>query len=224
MTTLVPLELSVVVVANSHNPSLLNPDFLRFNDIVPRDWQLEGDPICAGPLAQVTFAAGVNVLAQPDRVVFSESLIGKESTQLGTIARKFVETLPHVDYTQLGINPKIFGSSKNFAELTSPFLSSQLKAGGEWTKVDATLKTVSLKFSYDVGEDWILNLGLDEGELTEDIAPVKKGILFAGNFHKTLAGGNKEDRLKNLVQCLGECQDRVDKMVSYIRPFVAEIE
>ncbi len=35
---------TIVVVAADHNPSILNPDFLRINDIVPSDFKVIETP------------------------------------------------------------------------------------------------------------------------------------------------------------------------------------
>jgi hypothetical protein len=38
--TLALYELAVVLVARNHNPTILNPDFLKFNGMVPDNWEL----------------------------------------------------------------------------------------------------------------------------------------------------------------------------------------
>lgn len=41
MSDIRTIEFSIVVVAENHNPSLLNRDFLWNNDIVPEEWDWE---------------------------------------------------------------------------------------------------------------------------------------------------------------------------------------
>ena len=38
-------ELTIVLLAETHNPTILNPDFLKYNEIVPFDWKVAGSPV-----------------------------------------------------------------------------------------------------------------------------------------------------------------------------------
>lgn len=85
MENLVRIQnLSVVVAARSHNPTILNPDFLKYNKIVPMDWELESNPICADPVAQVKFTNGISITAEMNKVVFSEQKSSKEPSDFIT--------------------------------------------------------------------------------------------------------------------------------------------
>jgi len=63
-------ELGIVIVAQNHNPTILNPDFLKRNKIVPENWELACPPICLPPVARVSFTKGVNIFSQPERIIF----------------------------------------------------------------------------------------------------------------------------------------------------------
>ena len=67
---LVIRELSVVIAGRHHNPSILNPDFLKLNQIVPQDWQLLQSPFCSDMISQVVFNNGVAVVSQQDKIIF----------------------------------------------------------------------------------------------------------------------------------------------------------
>lgn len=69
---LVIQELAIVVVGKNHNLTILNPDFLKTNGIVPDEWQLAVSPVSVDPLAQVIFQNGLSIVAQFDKVIFSE--------------------------------------------------------------------------------------------------------------------------------------------------------
>ena len=75
--TVITEELSIVVVARNHNPTILNPDFLRYNEIVPPDWELAGPPVCVELMAQVAYSNSVKIVSQFDKVIFTETLGGK---------------------------------------------------------------------------------------------------------------------------------------------------
>jgi hypothetical protein len=53
--------------------SILNPDFLKYNQIVPMEWNLGMPPISTPSLSQVVFNNGFNIIAQGDRITFLQS-------------------------------------------------------------------------------------------------------------------------------------------------------
>jgi len=57
-------ELAIVVAAQNHNPTILNPDFLKHSQIVPKEWVLREPPLCTEPLARVAYTNGVTLVAQ----------------------------------------------------------------------------------------------------------------------------------------------------------------
>lgn len=40
-------ELAIVLTAKNHNPSILNPDFLKCSGIIPSEWELSRQPLYA---------------------------------------------------------------------------------------------------------------------------------------------------------------------------------
>ena len=59
------IEFSIVLVATSNNPSILNPDFLFHNDIVDVSHQVRDPRISTPAFSQVTFEDGLTVKVQP---------------------------------------------------------------------------------------------------------------------------------------------------------------
>ena len=55
-------ELTIVIVAENHNPTILNPDFLKFNDIVPKEWDMGQPPLCTPPISQVEYKNGIKII------------------------------------------------------------------------------------------------------------------------------------------------------------------
>jgi len=75
-------EFSIVVVAKSHNPTILNPDFLKDNEIVPANWELEKPPVCLEPVAEIVFKNKVRIIAQLDKLIFLRMLRPKAKRAL----------------------------------------------------------------------------------------------------------------------------------------------
>jgi len=77
--TLSMLQASVVVTAESHNPTILHPHFLKTQGIVPPDFEPAESPVCTPPLAIVKYRNGLNYTASvsspnPDREIFDRFL------------------------------------------------------------------------------------------------------------------------------------------------------
>ena len=68
-------EFSVVVVANDHNPSILNPDFLERQGIVQEGWgwTVMGSAITTPPFATVSYDSGVTVSVESNRLQVTDT-------------------------------------------------------------------------------------------------------------------------------------------------------
>ncbi len=200
-------EISIVIVAKNHNPTILNPDFLKYNEIVPEDWELAEAPICVEPMAQVTFKNGINIVSQLDKVIFGETIQAKntEKVEVPSIARKYVETLPHVDYRAVGINPKGHVEFDSGDKLRK-YLIETFLAPGPWSNIgEAPVKT-SFKFVYSLAQS-LCNLTIDEAVLQIPNKPPTSVLLFAANFHHELIKDKKEERLSELYEIVENWQN-----------------
>jgi hypothetical protein len=184
--TFYPLEFSIVVVGQDCNPTILNPDFLERTGIVPAEWgwKPEGLPITTPPFATVSYDSGVVVTVEPSRFVVSDRKVGDDiaASRAVEIARTYVQVLPHVRYTAVGIN---FRTLAGVAEAEA-YLRDHFLARGPWYEELGPLQAVSLTLSYPlVGGR--LNLTLEAAVVTTVIdgrADQRKGILLGGNYHR----------------------------------------
>jgi len=93
-------QFAITLKAESHNPTILNPDFLRNQGIVESDWELAEDPVCVRHFARVAYTNRVAIVAEFDNLIFSEELLSREeeSGSIASVAARYVRTLPHVNY------------------------------------------------------------------------------------------------------------------------------
>ena len=93
-------ELAISIVAKNLNPTLLTREFLVYSGIIPSDWSLASQPILNAQVAHVAFTNGVNISIQMSAVTFSENILAKtrESVIVPTLIRKYVQTLPNIEY------------------------------------------------------------------------------------------------------------------------------
>ncbi len=193
-------ELTVTIVAKNHNPSILNPDFLRLNHIVSEEWELAEPPVNVELIAQVKYKNGIGIAAQLDKITFFERVGGTtiHELRLPQIAKSYVGTLPHVDYRAVGINPKglVIADSDDEAR---HFVAERLIADGPWKSFGDRPPVVKADFVYSIGEA-TLNLAVGSGTSSE--GPEATGIsnvVFAGNFHREIGGENPSERMRNLL-------------------------
>ena len=199
--TVITEELSIVVVARNHNPTILNPDFLKYNEIVPLDWELAGPPVCVDLMAQVTYANSVKIVSQFDKVIFTETLAEKETKDVSIpkIAKRYIETLPHVEYRAVGINLKGHVIFQDEAAIQK-FIVETLLAPGPWQQFGEAKPKAGIKLVYVI-RGCQLSLTVEENklQLPDKILPV---ALFSANFHRDLTGENKKQRLDHLFKSI----------------------
>lgn len=185
-----PLEFSIVIVANDCNPTILNPDFLARQGIVPDDWgwNVSGPVIVTPPFATVAYDSGITVSVEINKFQVVDGLPGRmpDASQIPKVARKYIEVLPHVRYTAVGHN------FKGFAELAdaTAFLTERFLKPGVWDSDKYPLKGVNLKFAYP-SEGGRLNLTLDGATIEDRSGDEPKqlhGVLVQANFHRDCSG------------------------------------
>lgn len=197
--TLQPQILTIVIVAHNHNPTILNPDFLYRNKIVPDDWKKAEDPICTGPLARVIFQNGIAIEAQFDKLLFREADTAAipEKTPLGQIAVRYVDTLPHVTYGPVGINPHGYVECDSEEQMRL-FLTSTLLSDGPWREVGDEPPHAGVRLVYKIG-DCRCALSIEEARVRSgEGANEKPALLFKANFHREVTGPSQDQKLDYL--------------------------
>jgi hypothetical protein len=171
---------SIVIVAKNHNPTLLNPDFLRTNEIVSEKKKVT-ETLTTPPVSIVKYEDGLSItlelekfqVQQPARDEFKEEW---ESSQ---IAINFVRTLPHVSYKGVGLN------WVGVVPQTSPeeWLKKRFIASGPWNNEKFNLDSVGIRFTYALTGESRCNLTLDAGEVRDFSGKKEAGITVGANYH-----------------------------------------
>jgi hypothetical protein len=169
------LQFSIVVRGDAHNPSILNPDFLRMQGIVPPTWGWTTRQTMTTPLAssvEYTNNVSIQVTAETLQVMVGAEN-GASISKGAEIVRGYVKTLPHVRYTALGIN---FHSA---LLLTSPgeLIRDRFLAKGAW-RSDEVGAGVRLEYPLSNGR---LRVTIDAGKKANEDA-----IVVHANFHREL--------------------------------------
>jgi hypothetical protein len=211
-------ELTVVVRARLHNPSILNPDFLKYNEVVPIDWELAESPVCTEIVAQVKYKNGVSIVAQPNKVIFAELLAGPSTyeARVPGLAKKYTETLPHVKYDALGINPKGLVVADSEAEAES-FLIEKVIMPGPWKTYAGGAKDIKLALQYSVNDAKMM-LDAESAE-TGQQGPYPKGtpiVVFGANFHREISNCEPKQRLERAHEAIDRWRDDLTAFESMV--------
>lgn len=187
---------SLVIVAKNHNPSLLNPDFLRIRNIVPDDYELVEPPLTTPPVAIVKYKQGISITVEMEKLQVVET-ITEGFPQLPSapqIASMYVQTLPHVRYTAVGIN---WGCTLR-KEDPNGWISNRFLSQGPWRENSHELIGSDLRFKYAL-PDAQCNLSLASGEVSERETSVPV-VTVNVNYHHDITGYPSDQAVAQLIE------------------------
>lgn len=192
------LNASVVVLAQDHNPTILHPAFLESQKIVPNDWELAEPPICTPPASVVKYANGIVFVVDQSRLQIVDQGLPEEilSGRVRDLAMAYIERLPHVRYTAVGINFHAFGECNDPERL----LMERFLKPGPWNCGPLEVQSVGLRFVY-LRSGATLRLSCDSGTVKRrENKEEQKAILITGNYHTDLVEQNVEQAKAVIAQ------------------------
>jgi hypothetical protein len=209
-------ELAIAITAKNLNPTVLNPDFLKYTDIIPSDWEPARPPIYTNQSVQIVFQSGVAIVAQPNRVIFLEALNDKtlQNVQVAAIAGRYVEKLPNVEYEAVGINPKGYVTFPEPNGAYQYFLENIL-ASGSWQRFGQAPVKAAVQLAYTL-ERSQLNLTINEATLQLPEEQALPAVLFSGNFNYEITANSRDDRLQETQRFLESWQADLETFRSLI--------
>ena len=140
-------SVSVVVTAQFHNPSILNPDFLASREIVPAEWKV-AETLTTPPVSVVKYENGVEWSVDQSRLTVAERS-GPEfgdSYRVHPLVIAYLRKLPHVPYRSLGLNCQV---SKHQANPRRWLIE---RFGAQWLSKERAVLGVTPKFALDAGD------------------------------------------------------------------------
>lgn len=204
------IEFSIVVVAQSNNPTILNPDFLKHNGIVSvrRELHREQPPLTTPMFSQVAFADGLIVRADPATIAFVQAgdVLARGDIDGPAVAKGYLKTVPHVPYTALGLNPKVLIRNPPFVRL-----SKMLRTEGSWMTFGPSMPRFELKATYELsGRRLALTLQEVQTKQGDD------ALLCTANIHREVAEENQQMRVSSILSmldCWKQDLDEFDTLV-----------
>lgn len=171
---------AVVIIAGSHNPTILNPDFLKVQEIVPARWKYR-ETITTPPISLVSFENGIEFRAETDKLTIGQSVEGNflPKYQVHELAEKYVKKLPHVPYGAVGMNCRVSTAESD----PTRWLIDRFLRLGSWLNSDQPLDRAQYVFRFKDGTiDCNLTIQPGRAQLRsgEEAEPA---ILVDCNFH-----------------------------------------
>ncbi|MEH1899399.1 MAG: hypothetical protein V7K94_29695 [Nostoc sp.] len=223
--SLITQEFGIIIAAKNHNPTLLNPDFLKYSGIVPAEWELARQPISTPNVSQVAFTNGVMIVAEPTRVIFIEAIEGKPVAEIivADIAKKYVQTLPNVEYEAVGLNPRSYMSFDQQQDAARQYLAEMLLSPGPWQEVGTAPVRATLNLVYTMAR-CPFYLTVSEAALRNSDETSTPIVLFNGSFSYEVKGETAPERLGNLHQIIDNWQvDLADYQEIISTKFLAKV-
>jgi hypothetical protein len=208
-------ELTLVIAVNNHDPLMVGEAFLKQTGIIPSDWQLAQKPYLSQQATQLVFDNGVSIVAEPERIVFSQALAERElsTIKIGEIASKYAAILKKADYQGIGINFRSFIPQISY-EAAQTYISQYVLAPASWQQIGTApvRANVNLNFSLN-GRQLTLSINPAAIQFPErEPMPV---ILFGGNFGYPLDAADKLAQLTETIERwhvdLSEYQQLIDR-------------
>ena len=172
-------NVNVVVTAEFHNPSILNPDFLKRHKIVPQDWETT-ETVTTPAVSTAAFTNGIKIVVEPSKMTVAETKIGNfgQKTHVHGVAERYVRRLPHVPYKAVGLNCQLSMVKGD----PSHWVKSRFLKPGKWLSGKPVVRDVSLKLRLktNTGD---CNLTLEAGKIQPLGGEAEEAVLISSNFH-----------------------------------------
>lgn len=140
-------SVSVVVTAEFHNPSILNPDFLVSREIVPPDWAA-AEVLTTPALSVVRYENGVAWTVNPSQLTITQPAgpAFEENCEIHQLTQSYLAKLPHVPYRGLGLNcDVVIREPQPVRRLVDRF-------GARWLCAENVVQEMTPRFALDAGD------------------------------------------------------------------------
>ena len=172
-------SVSVVVTAEFHNPSIINPDFLKSKLIVSQDSKVI-ETITSPALSVAVFEDGIHCTVEQLKLTVTE-VCGQsfqDHYRVQTFVLAYLDALPHIPYRSLGLNSMVCKVRTD----PEKWITDRFLKGGPWQRgAISTLRMVP-KFSVGMGEA-TCNLSFETGQVKTQSGGSDDAVIVNINMH-----------------------------------------
>lgn len=181
--SLVLYSVSVVVTANHHNPSILTPDFLAAQGIVPPDWEIL-ESMTTRELSAIQYNERPNWTLDQGalRIVERCDQEFQDRYELHDLATRYIDKVRLVPYRSLGLNCQVWTPLQDSGRwITEQFLNTNVPTH---TLSDLRMKP---QFTFDVDQSVAeakVNMSIYGAQVTRaDEGPVDAAVIDCNVHH-----------------------------------------
>jgi hypothetical protein len=192
-------ELAIVFAVQDSVPQSLHLDFLKYNGVVPADWQLAQPPIRNQQINRLIFQNDVHIVSQAHSLTLVQPIVlsHPEQLQVPELAHRYIRALGEdgQNYLAIGISPKSLVLMNPVAKSQAGHVVETLLRPGDWQhKGDRPAQaTVNLLYPLDRCQ---FKMTLEDVKHQMPDRTEVPAVLVSGNFHYPLA--EEGDRVKQL--------------------------
>ncbi len=193
---------SVVVTAEFHNPSILNPDFLRSQRIVPMDWEPKL-AITTPQFSNVQYGNGISWTVDQSKLTVVENCESQfqQAYLIHGLVVWYLRRLPHVPYRSLGLNCVVAVRKRD----PQRWLTKRYLRDGSWLKGDPAVESMIPKFILEAPSGSRCFLSLDAGTSNFDGSQPQPAVIATCNLHHD--GPYDSDSLCHAIDLWPQRQD-----------------
>ncbi len=175
-------SISVVVTANNHNPSILTPEFLVSQGIVPPDWEVL-DSMTTPGFSAVNYKERLQWILDQGALRIIESCEGafRDSYEVHELATRYIDRVRVVPYRSLGLNCQICLLIEDSEQwITKRFLSTDVQSQNIR---DLNLEPRFLFSASPIIPGAIINLSVRSGEVASSDEEWNDAAIIDCNVH-----------------------------------------
>ena len=177
-------NVSVVIAAKFHNPSILNKDFLENKKIVPKNWETV-ETISTPAVSVIRYGNGITWMVDQQTLEINQEcdipFKDRVNDKIHDLAKSYVEILPHVPYKSIGLNCIVSIANEDpLRWMTQKFLDAQLRSRG-----------ISMMPRFVINTDsGMLNFSFGDGTIQRDGEQTRSVIVECNHHFAKLNGVN----------------------------------
>lgn len=190
---------------------MFTEQFFKQSGVIPTDWTLSKKPVVNDRMAQLSFKNGLNIVAQPRTIGFSEGVTANEPKELKLpeVASNFIQVLRHAEYQNLSISPKMIVPLGSDPDAGRKYITETLIAPGPWQRFGTEPVQANINLLYQL-EGCQLSLSINEARLQAPNRGPIPALLFAGNFNYNFANLESAEKLDQIGRKIKNTQQDFD--------------
>ena len=209
--TLYLTELSVYLFNPETSPTLINPDFLRFNEIVESSWRVVRPVMVEPDYCRIRYDNGLSITTYDDHIVITQQAVAVEQQDsivtvkaltaedvlcIGMATRYLHSVNPDSPYGTLSIDPK---GLMEVPEVNLPFLSSPLREFAMQVPFGEETPVVEARARYTLQDKRVV-MYISEAPPQDSGNPLR--LQFSGEFIRSLDGETGQEQVPGITNLL----------------------